>query len=135
RDWSSDVCSSDLIAISTLISAVNSLTLSPALAARLLKPHDAPKDAPSRVIDRLFGWLFRPFNRFFHKSAANYQGAVSRVLGRRGAVFLVYALLLLGTGVMFKAVPGGFVPDQDKGYLVTGVILPPGASLERTDAL
>lgn len=123
------------IAISTLISAVNSLTLSPALAARLLKPHDAPKDAPSRVIDRLFGWLFRPFNRFFHKSAANYQGAVSRVLGRRGAVFLVYALLLLGTGVMFKAVPGGFVPDQDKGYLVTGVILPPGASLERTDAL
>lgn len=123
------------IAISTLISAVNSLTLSPALAARLLKPHDAPKDAPSRVIDRLFGWLFRPFNRFFQKSAANYQGAVSRVLGKRGAVFLVYALLLLGTGVMFKAVPGGFVPDQDKGYLVTGVILPPGASLERTDAL
>jgi len=123
------------IAISTLISAVNSLTLSPALAARLLKPHDAPKDAPSRVIDRLFGWLFRPFNRFFHKSATNYQGAVSRALGRRGAVFLVYALLLLGTGVMFKAVPGGFVPDQDKGYLVTGVILPPGASLERTDAL
>ena len=123
------------IAISTLISAVNSLTLSPALAARLLKPHDAAKDAPSRVIDRLFGWLFRPFNRFFHKSAAKYQGAVSRVLGRRGAVFLVYALLLLGTGVMFKAVPGGFIPDQDKGYLVTGVILPPGASLERTDAL
>ncbi len=123
------------IAISTLISAVNSLTLSPALAARLLKPHDAAKDVPSRVIDRLFGWLFRPFNRFFHKSAAKYQGAVSRVLGRRGAVFVVYALLLLGTGVMFKAVPGGFVPDQDKGYLVTGVILPAGASLERTDAL
>jgi multidrug efflux pump len=123
------------IAISTLISAVNSLTLSPALAALLLKPHDAPKDLPTRVIDRLFGWLFRPFNRFFQKSAAKYQGAVSRVLGRRGAVFVVYALLLLGTGVMFKAVPGGFVPDQDKGYLVTGVILPAGASLERTDAL
>ncbi|MHC8945066.1 efflux RND transporter permease subunit [Advenella incenata] len=123
------------IAISTLISAVNSLTLSPALAALLLKPHDAAKDLPTRVIDRLFGWLFRPFNRFFQKSAAKYQGAVSRVLGRRGAVFLVYALLLLGTGVMFKAVPGGFVPDQDKGYLVTGVILPAGASLERTDAL
>src|SRR3546814_7569961 len=49
------------IAISTVISAINSLTLSPALAARLLKAHDAPKDRPSRLIDRLFGWLFRPF--------------------------------------------------------------------------
>ncbi len=84
------------IAISTVISAINSLTLSPALAARLLKPHDAPKDAPSRLIDRLFGWLFRPFNRFFKRSSERYQGAVSRALGKRGAVFAVYAVLLVG---------------------------------------
>ncbi|HEJ4267784.1 TPA: efflux RND transporter permease subunit, partial [Pseudomonas aeruginosa] len=57
------------IAISTVISAINSLTLSPALAARLLKAHGAPKDGPSRLIDRLFGWVFRPFNRFFKSSS------------------------------------------------------------------
>lgn len=61
------------IAISTVISAINSLTLSPALAAMLLKSHDAPKDGPSRLIDRLFGWLFRPFNRFFTTSSHKYQ--------------------------------------------------------------
>ena len=123
------------IAISTVISAINSLTLSPALAARLLKPHGAPKDAPSRLIDRLFGWVFRPFNRFFKRSSDKYQGAVSRTLGRRGAVFAVYAVLLVATGLMFKAVPAGFIPTQDKLYLIAGVKLPEGASLARTDAV
>jgi multidrug efflux pump len=123
------------IAISTVISAINSLTLSPALAAALLKPHDAAKDAPSRLIERLFGWIFRPFNRFFNRSSGGYQGAVSRALGKRGAVFAVYAALLVGTGVMFAAVPGGFVPTQDKLYLIGGVKLPEGASLARTDAM
>ncbi|KFN43935.1 efflux RND transporter permease subunit [Arenimonas oryziterrae] len=123
------------IAISTVISAINSLTLSPALAAALLKPHGAEKDAPSRLIDRLFGWVFRPFNRFFGRSSERYQGAVARALGKRGAVFAVYAALLIGTGVMFQAVPGGFIPTQDKLYLIGGVKLPEGASLERTDAV
>ncbi len=123
------------IAISTVISAINSLTLSPALAAKLLKPHGAPKDAPARIIDRLFGWLFRPFNRFFKRSSERYEGAVSRALGRRGAVFAVYALLLLGAGVMFKAVPAGFIPLQDKLYIIAGVKMPEGASIERTDAV
>ncbi len=124
------------IAISTVISAINSLTLSPALAARLLKAHDAPKDAPSRVIDRLFGgWLFRPFNRFFKRGSEKYQGAVSRTLGKRGAVFLVYAVLLVATGLMFKVVPSGFIPIQDKLYLIAGVKLPEGSSLARTDEL
>ncbi|REN02355.1 multidrug efflux RND transporter permease subunit, partial [Mycobacterium tuberculosis] len=62
------------IAISTVISAINSLTLSPALAARLLKPHGAPKDGLTRLIDRLFGWIFRPFNRFFKTSSEKYHG-------------------------------------------------------------
>ncbi|MBH1919681.1 multidrug efflux RND transporter permease subunit SdeB [Serratia surfactantfaciens] len=123
------------IAISTVISAINSLTLSPALAARLLKPHGAPKDLPSRLIDRLFGWLFRPFNRFFASGSQRYQQGVSRVLGRRGAVFVVYLLLLAAAGVMFKTVPGGFIPTQDKLYLIGGVKMPEGASLERTDAV
>ncbi|QSX77253.1 efflux RND transporter permease subunit [Agrilutibacter solisilvae] len=123
------------IAISTVISAINSLTLSPALAARLLKPHGAPKDAPSRLIDRLFGWVFAPFNRFFKSSSTKYQGAVSRALGKRGAVFGVYAVLLLATGAMFQWVPAGFIPTQDKLYLIAGVKLPEGSSIGRTDAL
>ena len=101
----------------------------------LLKPHSAPKDRLQRVIDALFGWLFRPFNRFFNASAEKYQGGVSSSLRRRGAVFVVYALLLTGTGLMFKAVPPGFIPIQDKLYLMAGVKLPEGASLERTDQL
>jgi multidrug efflux pump len=123
------------IAVATVISAINSLTLSPALAAALLKPHDAPKDAPTRLIDRLFGWVFRPFNRFFGRSSESYQGAVTKSLHRRGAVFAVYAALLVATGLMFQLVPGGFIPTQDKLYLIGGVQLPAGASLERTDAV
>ncbi|MCE8043010.1 efflux RND transporter permease subunit [Halomonas daqingensis] len=123
------------IAISTVISAINSLTLSPALAALLLKPHDAPKDRLSRLIDFLFGWVFRPFNRFFNASSKGYQGGVARSLRRRGAVFAVYALLLAGTGVMFQVVPGGFIPTQDKMYLIGGAKLPEGASLDRTEAV
>ena len=123
------------IAISTVISAINSLTLSPALAALLLKSHDAPKDVPTRLIDHLLGWLFRPFNRFFASGSHRYQRAVARTLNRRGAVFAVYILLLAGAGVMFKAVPGGFIPTQDKLYLIAGVKMPEGSSLARTDAV
>ncbi|HEL9828758.1 TPA: multidrug efflux RND transporter permease subunit, partial [Klebsiella pneumoniae] len=123
------------IAISTVISAINSLTLSPALAALLLKPHGAKKDLPTRLIDRLFGWIFRPFNRIFLRSSNGYQGLVSKTLGRRGAVFAVYLLLLCAAGVMFKVVPGGFIPTQDKLYLIGGVKMPEGSSLARTDAV
>lgn len=123
------------IAIATAISGLNSLTLSPALAARLLQPHGAPKDALTRGLDRGFGWIFRPFNRFFGASAARYERGVGRILGRRGLVFLVYAGLLLSTGLLFKAVPPGFIPVQDKLYLIAGVKLPEGASIARSDAL
>jgi multidrug efflux pump len=121
------------IAISTVISAINSLTLSPALAAMLLKGHDAPKDRLTRIIDALFGWLFRPFNRFFQRSAHGYESLVGRTLRRRGAVFGVYLLLLAGAGFMFHTVPGGFIPTQDKLYLIGGVKMPEGSSLARTD--
>lgn len=123
------------IAISTVISAINSLTLSPALAALLLRPNGTPPDMPTRILNRGLGWIFRPFNRLFHRSAQGYGGAVARLLGRRGAVFLVYLVLLAATGFVFKAVPSGFVPTQDKLYLVGAVKLPEGASLDRTEAL
>ena len=123
------------IAIATVISAINSLTLSPALAAALLKPHGATPDLPARIINRLFGWIFRPFNRFFHRTGVRYQRLVGKSLGRRGAVFAVYVLLLLGTAWMFNQVPGGFIPTQDKTYLVGSIRLPEGASLDRTEAV
>ena len=123
------------IAVSVVISAINSLTLSPALAARLLLAHDAPKDRLSRWIDRLFGWLFRPFDRSFTRSAARYQAVVSRIIGRRGAAFILYAALVGTTGLVFNAVPPGFIPTQDRQNLVAGVRLPEGASIERTDAM
>jgi len=123
------------IAISTVISAINSLTLSPALAAKLLRAHGAPKDAISRGIERAFGWVFGPFNRFFKASSDKYQGSVSRILKRRGAAFAVYAVLLAGTGMMFNTVPRGFIPTQDKLYLIAGVKLPEGTSISRSDAV
>jgi multidrug efflux pump len=123
------------IAISTVISAVNSLTLSPALAARLLREHDAPKDAFTRVMDRSLGWLFGPFNRFFDRSASRYQGFVAGNLRMRGVVFVVYAALLGATAWLFNSVPAGFIPKQDKLYLFAGAKLPEGASLARADAV
>ncbi|QOY21862.1 efflux RND transporter permease subunit [Xanthomonas citri] len=123
------------IAISTVISAINSLTLSPALAARLLKHHSAPKDMLTRKMEHALGWLFRPFNRFFEKSSRRYHAGISKILGRRGVALVVYVALLATTGVMFKLVPGGFMPVQDKLFLITTVKLPEGASIERTDRL
>ncbi|MGO4549481.1 efflux RND transporter permease subunit [Lysobacter sp. 2RAF19] len=122
------------IAISTVISAINSLTLSPALAAKLLRPHGAKQDLLSRFIERGFGWIFRPFNRFFNKNSSRYQTGVGRMLGHRGRVFGVYAVLLIAAGFVFQWVPAGFIPTQDKLYLIAGVKLPEGASIERTDA-
>ncbi|MDH4981695.1 multidrug efflux RND transporter permease subunit [Hyphomicrobium sp. D-2] len=120
------------IAISTVISAINSLTLSPALAAKLLKSHAEPKDWLSRLIEGGFGWFFRPFNSFFQRSARGYQGAVRASLSRRGIVFIIYFGLLSMAVLLFQLVPGGFIPTQDKLYLFSGSKLPEGASLART---
>ena len=121
------------IAISTVISAINSLTLSPALAALLLKSHDAPKDFLTRWMDRLFGWFFRGFNRVFRTSSDAYSGGVRRVISRKALMMGVYLVLVGVTFVMFRAVPGGFVPTQDKQYLVGFAQLPDGATLDRTE--
>jgi multidrug efflux pump len=121
------------IAISTVISAFNSLTLSPALAAVLLKGHDAPKDRLTRGIDRAFGWLFRPFNRLFHRGSERYVGGVRRIVGKGKLALVVYAGLIALTWFGFSHVPTGFVPGQDKQYLVAFAQLPDAASLDRSE--
>ncbi len=121
------------IAISTVISAINSLTLSPALAALLLKSHDAPKDALTRGMDRAFGWLFRGFNRLFTTGSQRYGSGVQRVIGRKALMMVIYLALVGVTYGLFKAVPSGFVPAQDKQYLIGFAQLPDGATLDRTD--
>ena len=121
------------IAISTVISAVNSLTLSPALAALLLKSHDAPKDALTRGMDKLFGRFFRAFNRAFGRGSEKYSQGVKGAISRKAVMLAVYGMLVLATVGLFKAVPGGFVPGQDKQYLIGFAQLPDGATLDRTE--
>jgi multidrug efflux pump len=123
------------IAFSTIISAFNSLTLSPALAALLLRPHDAPPDGLSRLIDTAAGWFFRLFNRGFATVAERYGRGVNGLIHRRGVALAVYAGLLVLTVVAFRIVPAGFIPTQDKQYLVVVAQLPDGASLDRTDSV
>jgi multidrug efflux pump len=123
------------IAISTVISAFSSLTLAPALSAALLKPHDAPKDALTRVMDKVFGRFFGWFNRFFGRASDRYEIGVKGVMRRKSATLAVYALLAVAAVFMFKVVPSGFVPSQDKQYLVGFAQLPDAASLDRTDAV
>jgi len=110
------------IAISTVISAINSLTLSPALAALLLKPHQKEKNA-----------FFRLFNRYFGTASNAYSRSVGGVLTRKTLMLGIYVALLAVTGVLFKAVPDGFVPQQDKQYLIGFAQLPDGATLDRTE--
>jgi len=123
------------IAISTVISAFSSLTLAPALAAVLLQPHGAKKDKLTRAMDFVFGRFFAGFNRFFGRASHKYEGGVKGVLKRKSASLGVYVLLAIAGIFMFKAVPPGFVPAQDKAYLIGFAQLPDAASLDRTDAV
>jgi multidrug efflux pump len=121
------------IAISTVISAFNSLTLSPALAALLLKSHDAKKDRFTRAIDFAFGWFFKLFNRFFGRASGGYGKLVTHTLRSSVIAVVIYAGLIGLTILGFSRVPTGFVPTQDKGYLVSFAQLPNGATLDRTE--
>ncbi|RST46072.1 efflux RND transporter permease subunit [Variovorax sp. DXTD-1] len=121
------------IAISTVISAINSLTLSPALAALLLRGHAQPKDALTRGMDKAFGWLFRGFNKLFGRGSEAYSGGVKNVISRKTLMLVIYLALVGVTFGLFKAVPSGFVPTQDKQYLIGFAQLPDGATLDRTD--
>jgi multidrug efflux pump len=121
------------IAISTVISALNSLTLSPALARLLLKPAAEDNDWLTRLMNRLFGGFFRLFNRFFRRSSEGYARGVGGVVRRKGLGMFAYVLLLGATYGLFQSVPAGFVPTQDKQYLVSFTQLPDGATLDRTE--
>lgn len=123
------------ITISTFISAFNSLTLSPALSALLLKEH-GHKDKLTVLIDKLFGsWLFNPFNRLFNRGANGYTGLTKRLIRFSGAVLVMYVGLLGLTYQQFQTTPTGYVPTQDKQYLVSFAQLPNGSSLDRTEAV
>ncbi len=123
------------IAISTVISAFNSLTLSPALSAILLKGHHDKQDWLTRGMNRVFGRFFNWFNRVFGRASEAYGTGVSRVIRRKAGAMGVYIVLLgLTVGVSYL-VPGGFVPAQDKQYLIGFTQLPNGASLDRTEAV
>ncbi|BCW87649.1 multidrug efflux RND transporter permease subunit OqxB32 [Alphaproteobacteria bacterium SO-S41] len=121
------------IAFSTLISAFNSLTLSPALAAYLLRGRDAPPDGLTRLMNRVLGPFFGWFNRSFHRGSERYGNGLGGLLGRKAIAMTVYVLLLGATVVGFNQVPSGFVPTQDKQYLVSFAQLPDGATLDRTE--
>ena len=124
------------IAIATVISTFNSLTLSPALSARLLKSHDAPKDILTKVIDGLFGWFFRIFNKFFHAATNGYERAVKFMIRWLTIPMLIAYVVLLGcTWFLFTIVPTGYVPPQDKQYLIAFAQLPQGSTLDRTEAV
>ncbi len=123
------------IAISTVISAFNSLTLSPALAAVLLKPHGAKPDALTRGMDRLFGGIFRRFNRGFAAAGDGYSKAVTHTVRRAPIAIVTYVGLIALTWYGLSSLPGGFIPQQDKNYLVGIVQLPPAASIDRTDSV
>ena len=121
------------IAISTVISAFNSLTLSPAMASLLLKPQGQGNDWLTRVINKLFGRSFKAFNRFFKFSSEKYSSGVGKILIRRSIALAMYLILVVAAYGMFQTVPAGFVPVQDKQYLVSFAQLPDGATLDRTE--
>jgi multidrug efflux pump subunit AcrB len=140
------------IAVSTVFSAINSLTLSPALAALLLKPHagDCPDFRPSengtvplaahapkpdiltRLLNAILGWFFNLFNWTFTAATSAYTRVVGGFLRISVLVLLIYGGLLYLTYWSFTSIPVGFIPDQDKGYLLVNVQLPDSASLQRT---
>ncbi len=123
------------IAVSTVISAFNSLTLSPALAAILLRPHGARRDPLTWLLDLLLGWFFRLFNFVFGASTALYVRLVAGLLRVSLIALLVYAGLLALTWWQFNRAPTGFIPQQDKGYLILNVQLPDSASVQRTEKI
>jgi len=120
------------ISVSTLISTINSLTLSPALAAVLLRPRHGPQDWLTRLLNFSLGWLFRGFNSGMRFSVQGYEYGVGKLLRVPLLVLTVYGGLLILTWYGFTSLPSGFIPTQDKGYLVCSVQLPDAASSERT---
>ncbi len=123
------------IAATVIISGFNSLTLSPALAALLLQPHGAKKDALGRWIERVFDRPFSAFNRVFRRAGDRYSGNVGGIIARAPRLLAIYAVLIVVTFLAFRGVQGGYIPTQDKQYLFAIVQLPEAATIDRTDAV
>ena len=121
------------ITVSMTISAVNSLTLSPALAALLLKPRDAKPDLLTRVINWFFGWGFRIFNKGLVFGTDLYVRVIRGMIRISVVVLVAYFGLLYGTFWTFRHAPQGFIPLQDKSWLLVNVELPDSASAQRTE--
>jgi hydrophobe/amphiphile efflux-1 (HAE1) family protein len=122
------------IATATIISAIVSLTLSPALAALLLRPHG--HEEPSgfrRIVSLPFRVFFAGFNRLFERMSSGYAALTRRVLRVSTLMLFVYAGLIALTAFGFGRTPSGFIPQLDRAYYIAAITLPPGASLERTD--
>ena len=120
------------IVIATFISTLNSLTLSPAMSALLLRSHNAKKDWLTRFMDKTLGWFFRIFNWSFLKGQNGYARSIKTFGARKGIMMTLFAILVGATYFSFSLVPPGFVPAQDKKYLISFAQLPPGATLDRT---
>lgn len=123
------------IAIATFISTFNSLTLSPALCAAILKGHHAPKDIIQRGLDLTMGWFFRGFDFVFGHFRNLYNWFLKKFVRKSALMMVIYVVLLGVTYQLFTMVPRGFVPAQDKQYLIGFAQLPAGATLERTESV
>jgi hydrophobe/amphiphile efflux-1 (HAE1) family protein len=115
------------LAVSVGISSINALTFSPAMSALVLRPQREARGP--------LGAFFRIFNKYFNKITSGYTSGVRLVIRKSIVALVVFGVLLLGTWSLFKSVPTGFVPDEDQGYFMTSIMLPEGASLERSDAV
>ncbi len=121
------------IAASTVISCFVSLTLSPALCAVLFRAHDPEASAPASLPGRLLASAFGCFNRGFDRLSRGYGQFTLRLLRGLAVVVAVYVALIATAGLQFARTPTGFIPEQDQGYLITVLQLPPGATLARTE--
>lgn len=121
------------ISFSTLLSALNSLTLSPSLAAILLKPHEDEPDLLSRILNKIFGKVFSTFNRCFDKTNKVFEGSLTKVLSFSKLSLFVYLVLIFCTYTGFRKVPTGFIPLQDQGYFFMNLQMPDSTSIQRTE--
>ncbi len=120
------------LAISIAFSALLALTLTPALCATLLKPHDQAK--PSGLIAQRADRFFAGFNRWFGRTTDGYQRHVGKILSAPLRWLGIFLALVAITALLFTRLPGSFLPQEDQGYLITVIQAPPGATTQRTDA-
>jgi len=123
------------ISVATVISAFNSLTLSPALGRLMLRAPKHRQNGNNNNEAERPNFVFRAFNYVFERARLRYGLIICALIRRPAIMMLVFFILLGCTYAIYQKVPGGFIPQQDQGYLIVLVELPKGASLERTDAV